>query len=48
MLSRAVAAVLAPCVIPAVLLWLRQQAKLQAVSHQEGLMFMRVGSCLIC
>lgn len=47
MLNRAVAAVLAPCVIPVALLWPRRRARLQAVSLQEGLTFMTAGSSLI-
>lgn len=43
MLNRAVTAVLAPYVIPAVLLWRRRQAQLQVVSLQKGLTFMTVG-----
>lgn len=43
MLSRAVAAVFAPCVIPAVLLWPRRQAELQVAFPQEGLTFMTEG-----
>lgn len=46
MLNRAVAAALAPCVIPAVLLWPRRWAKLQADSLQEGRTCMAVGSSL--